>query len=106
MLPVEEILEAEAVAEEEIGADGASAARPLPAERQAGVPALRGEARTVAIAAAGGIVAGAATVAVARAATRAATPGRRNRRRILRRDKSNEVVASRSFLVDVHLLGR
>ena len=71
--------------------------RPAP-----GSPALRGEVRTAAVAAVGGILAGAATVAVARAVGAAAKssggrllPGRRSQ---------PKVVASRSFLVDVHLL--
>jgi hypothetical protein len=62
--------------------------------------ALR-EARTAAIAAVGGILAGAATVATVRAVAKRSQggllPGRR---------RQPKVVASRSFLVDVHLLGR
>ena len=61
--------------------------------------ALR-EARTAAIAAVGGVLAGAATVATVRAVAKRSPgllPGRR---------KQPKVVASRSFLVDVHLLGR
>jgi hypothetical protein len=100
----EEVLEAEAIEEGE--AVEASAAVPLPAHRDAAeVSFLGSEARTVAIAAAGGVVAGAATVAVVKAASRAATP-KRSRRGLLRRPKQNEIIASRSFLVDVHLLGR
>lgn len=63
--------------------------------------ALRGEARTVAVAAVGGVVLGAATVATVRALAKHSParllPGRRRR---------PKVVASRSFLVDVHMLGR
>ena len=74
-------------------------------EREApGALVLRGEVRTAAIAAVGGVLAGAATVAVVRAVGAAAKssqsrllPGRR---------RQPKVVASRSFLVDVHLLGR
>ena len=74
-------------------------------EQQApGRLALRDEARTAAIAAVGGIVLGAATVAAVRAVGAAAKssqgrllPGRKRR---------PKVVASRSFLVDVHLLGK
>jgi hypothetical protein len=99
----EEVLEATAV-EEETGET--ATAVPLPATRGAGeVSFLGGEARTVAIAAAGGVVAGAATVAVVKAASRAAAP-KRAKRGLLRRQKQNEIIASRSFLVDVHLLGR
>ena len=70
------------------------------------LPALRGEARTVAIAAAGGVLAGAATVAAVRAVGAAASRRARSSRRLLRRERPAKVVASRSFLVDVHLLGR
>jgi hypothetical protein len=57
------------------------------------------------MAAAGGVLAGAATVAAVRAVT--AVAGRkRTPRRLTRRERPNNVVASRSFLVDVHLLGR
>ncbi len=102
---MEEVLEAEAVAEESAG-DAEPVARPLPATTSPGeLSFLRDEARTVAIAAAGGVVAGAATVAVVKAASRAATP-KRSRRGLLRRQKQNDVIATRSFLVDVHLLGR
>jgi len=100
----EEVLEAEAIEEDE--AVEAVPAVPLPATRDAGeLSFLRDEARTVAIAAAGGVVAGAATVAVVKAASRAATP-KRSKRGLLRRQKQSEIIASRSFLVDVHLLGR
>jgi hypothetical protein len=63
--------------------------------------ALRGEARTAAIAAVGGVLAGAATVATVRAVARK-SPGRL----LSRRKRQPKVVASRSFLVDVHLLGK
>lgn len=66
--------------------------------------AVRSEARTAAIAAAGGVLAGAATVAVVR--TVAAAAKRSQGRLLPRRRKQPNVVASRSFLVDVHLLGR
>jgi hypothetical protein len=61
------------------------------------------EARTAAIAAVGGVLAGAATVAAVRAVGSGKRAGKRLGRRRGRRDN---VVASRSFLVDVHLLGR
>lgn len=77
--------------------------RVLPHEAPAGL-ALRSEARTAAIAAVGGVLAGAATVAAVRAVG-AAT--KRSQGRLLPRRKDQpKVVASRSFLVDVHLLGR
>ena len=75
--------------------------RVLPRETP-GAVALRGEARTAAIAAVGGVLAGAATVAVVRTVGAAAKQGRL----LPRRAKQPKVVASRSFLVDVHLLGR
>jgi hypothetical protein len=66
--------------------------------------AVRNEARTAVMAAAGGVLAGAATVAAVRAVS--AVAGRKRApRRLSRRERPN-VVASRSFLVDVHLLGR
>jgi hypothetical protein len=103
----EDVLETEAI---EVSADGEPAAaeeatvRPLPAtvEESPEVTVWTPEVKTAALAAAGGIVAGAATVAVVRAAGRTASPRRRGRRG-LRRDQN--IVASRSFLVDVHLLG-
>ncbi len=72
--------------------------------RATSVPALRGEARTAAIAAVGGVLAGAATVATARAVRAAAKKS--GGRLLPRRNRQPKVVASRSFLVDVHLLGR
>jgi len=78
--------------------------RVLPRETP-GQLVLRSEARTAAIAAAGGVLAGAATVAAVRAV--GAVAGRkRSPRRLSRRERPANVVASRSFLVDVHLLGR
>jgi hypothetical protein len=55
--------------------------------------------RNVAVATAGGVVAGAATVVIARAAQKLAkpAPGLARRRR-------KDVIASRSFMVDVHML--
>ncbi|MDQ3572191.1 MAG: hypothetical protein M3383_04955 [Actinomycetota bacterium] len=94
---MEEVLEAEAIEEDTAGASAALPAAAPAAE----VAPFRNEARTVAIAAAGGVVAGAATVAVVKAAGRAAAP-KRSKRRFGRKQ---EVVASRSFLVDVHMLG-
>jgi hypothetical protein len=72
---------------------------------RADVQAWRGEMRNAAIAAAGGLVAGAATVAAVRA-VRASAPSRRQgaRRRLRRREEPPSIIASRSFLVDVHIL--
>ncbi len=70
------------------------------------VEAWRGEVRTAAIAAAGGLVAGAATVAAVRAVRASAAPRRSRQRRLpWRRDEPPSIIASRSFLVDVHILG-
>ena len=106
----EELLETEAVEmpapDDEDGPADEATARPLPAtvEKQAELSAWKGEARTAAIAAAGGLVAGAATVALARA-TRGGS-SRRPARRGKAKDRPVKVVASRSFLVDVHLIDR
>jgi hypothetical protein len=95
-------LEAEVIEEADEGGE-----RPLPAKsRPAEVAPLSTDARTVAMAAAGGIVAGAATVAIAKAASRVASPSKRSKRTLVGRSKRDDVIASRSFLVDVHLLGR
>lgn len=108
MVREEELLEAEAVevAAPETAEDEVRAARPLPmpADAGLGLAPWRSEVRSAALAAAGGIVAGAATVAAVRA-TRSATPGRRAARTLRGRGRPANVVASRSFLVDVHLLG-
>ena len=62
----------------------------------------RGEVKAIAVVAAGGIAAGAATVAALSVAKRSSS-----RSRTIRRVTGNrDVVASRSFLVDVHVLGR
>ncbi|HEV2791616.1 MAG TPA: hypothetical protein VGV69_09995 [Solirubrobacterales bacterium] len=103
-------VDGEVIAEEDAGPrEATDPVRPLPSSYEApsgsSLPVLRPEVRTAAIAAAGGVLAGAATVAAVRAvgAAAKARPGRRLAGR--RRDRQN-VVASRSFLVDVHLLGR
>jgi hypothetical protein len=98
--------EGEIVAEEDAAPDegGAVRALPLPYE-DSGALALRGEVKTAALAAAGGVLAGAATVAAVRAVSAVGSKARTPRRLGRRRERAN-VVASRSFLVDVHLLGR
>lgn len=76
--------------------------RPLPAERPTGTIEVWGrEVGPLAVAATAGAAAGVAAVAVARAAR----PGRRPPRRGLFR-RRERIVARRSFLVDVHVLGR
>jgi hypothetical protein len=99
-------LEGEVVAEEDGSPGEAEPVRALPLPYEAAAtPVLRGEVKSAALAAAGGVLAGAATVAAVRAVTavgsRAGSP-----RRLPRRRRRENVVASRSFLVDVHLLGR
>ena len=80
--------------------------RPLPRPfEQPALPVLRADVRTAALAAAGGVLAGAATVAAVRAVTAAGSRSRSPRSLGRRRGRPN-VVATRSFLVDVHLLGR
>jgi len=79
--------------------------RVLPRE-QAGAPVLSGEARTAALAAAGGVLAGAVTVAAVRAVGAMTSARKSSGRLVRRREAPAKVVASRSFLVDVHLLGR
>ncbi|MGN6557039.1 MAG: hypothetical protein ACTHLH_03405 [Solirubrobacterales bacterium] len=102
-------LDGEVIAEEDAGPrDATDPVRPLPTsyEEQSGTSlALRPEVRTAALAAAGGVLAGAATVAAVRVVTGAASKVRPQRRPARRRERE-KVVASRSFLIDVHLLGR
>lgn len=99
-------VDGEIVAEEDAEPGEAEPVRalPLPYE-EAASPVLRTEVRSAAIAAAGGVLAGAATVAAVRAVSSVGSKTRSPRRLPRRRDRQN-VVASRSFLVDVHLLGR
>jgi hypothetical protein len=86
----EEVVEAEPV-------------RPLPLRAEPRTIEIWGrEVAPLAVAVAGGAAAGVAAVAVARAASR--SPRRPPRRGLFRRRE--KVVASRSFLVDVHVLGR
>jgi len=98
-------LDGEIVAEEDAEPRDAEPVRalPLPYE-ESSTPVLRAEVRSAALAAAGGVLAGAATVAAVRAVN-AASSKRSSPRRLARRRDRN-VVATRSFLVDVHLLGR
>jgi hypothetical protein len=97
-------LEAEVIAEEDGGPAAEDSVRPLPMRYEPSVPALR-EVGTAAIAAAGGALAGVATVAAVRAVS-SSSMRKRPQRRLVRRPDRQNVVASRSFLIDVHLLGR
>jgi hypothetical protein len=76
--------------------------RPLPVRAQGRTIEIWGrEVGPLAVAATAGAAAGVAVIAVARAAR---APRRPPRRGLFRRRE--KVVASRSFLVDVHVLGR
>lgn len=103
-------LDGEVIAEEDVATgDATDPVRPLPASYEksgSSLPVLRPEVKSAAIAAAGGVLAGAATVAAVRAVSSAASKARAPRRLGGRRRDRQNVVASRSFLVDVHLLGR
>ncbi len=102
-------LEGEVLAEEDAAPGEAEPVRalPLPYEESGLAPVLRREVPTAMVAAAGGVLAGAATVAAVRAVGSVGSRAKsRTPRRFGRRRDRREVVASRSFLVDVHLLGR
>jgi hypothetical protein len=80
----------------------ASRVRPLPVRAQGRTIEIWGrEVGPLAVAATAGAAAGVAVIALARAAR---APRRPPRRGLFRRQE--KVVASRSFLVDVHVLGR
>jgi hypothetical protein len=100
-------VDGEILAEEDaVAGEATEPVRPLPLPyEEPGSPVLRGDVRTAAIAAAGGVLAGAATVAAVRAVSAAGSRTRAPRRLGRRRERAN-VVASRSFLFDVHLLVR
>jgi hypothetical protein len=98
-------LEGEVIAEEDAG-EAPERVTPLPQRYQDSAPALRSEVRTAALAAAGGALAGAAAVAAVRAVGAAGRRTRVARRPLRRPERPVNVVASRSFIVDVHLLGR
>jgi hypothetical protein len=102
-------LDGEIVAEEDAAAeDAVSPVRmlPEPPSEPHGL-VLRGEVKTAAIAAAGGVLAGAATVAAVRGMQAAVGSRASSSRRLTRRRRpAGKVIASRSFLVDVHLLDR
>jgi hypothetical protein len=101
----EELLEAEAIEELDGEVVPEDAGRLPERARTTEIEAFRGEMKTAALAAAGGIVAGVATVAMAKAARGAGT--RRTMAKAMRRNKRPQnVIASRSFLIDVHVLGR
>jgi hypothetical protein len=98
------VIESDAVEEPEGEGDALSTeVRPVPEARQGSdLDSWRGEVRAIAVVAAGGLAAGAATVAALSVAKRSSS-----RSRTIRRISGNrDVVASRSFLVDVHVLGR
>jgi len=79
--------------------------RALPEARsRSDLDAWRGEVRAIAVVAAGGIAAGAAAVAAVGVAKSRSGSRARSLRRV-RRNRDG-IVASRSFLVDVHVLDR
>ncbi|MGZ8667646.1 MAG: hypothetical protein ACXWZM_11135 [Solirubrobacterales bacterium] len=107
MSGLENQVDGEVVAEEDAEPGSADRVQALPLPyQQPKPPALRDEVRSAAIAAAGGVLAGAATVAVVRAVGAAGGRRRASKRLARRAPAPANVVASRSFLVDVHLLGR
>ena len=100
----EGVIESDAVEEPAgEGYDLSTEVRAVPDKRRGGeLDSWRGEVRAIAVVAAGGLAAGAATVAALSVAKRSGA-----RTRTIRRISGNrDVVASRSFLVDVHVLGR
>jgi hypothetical protein len=102
-------LDGEILAEEDVvPGEATDPVRPLPVrDGGAALPVLaRADVRSAAIATAGGILAGAATVAAVRAVSAAGSRASGARRLANRRRPPAKVIASRSFLVDVHLLGR
>jgi hypothetical protein len=101
-------LDAEVVSEEDAATAGGDAdVRAIEPYREPTGGLVKTEVRTAAIAAAGGALAGAVTVAAVRAVSAAGSRGSRPARRLARRrNQPQNVLASRSFLVDVHLLGR
>lgn len=99
-------VDGEVLAEEDVQSDAAQPVRALERYQEASSPVLRGEVKTAALAAAGGVLAGAATVAAVRAVGAVGSRKGSNRKVARRRERPMNVVASRSFLVDVHLLGR
>jgi len=101
-------LDGEVVAEESVDAQEGDSVRalPLPYEEPGSSLALSSEVRSAALAAAGGVLAGAATVAAVRVVSSVGSRAGRSPRRVSKRRDRRDIVASRSFLVDVHLLGR
>ena len=98
-------VEGEVIAEEDAEPGTGEQVRAIEPYR-AQTPVLRGEVRTAAIAAAGGAIAGVATVAAVRAVSAAGSRKRSSKKVGRRQERAANVIASRSFLVDVHLLGR
>jgi hypothetical protein len=101
-------IDGEVIAEEDAESGAEQPTRVLEPYREPASPVLRTEVRTAAIAAAGGALAGAVTVAAVRAVGAVGSRGRSSRKVSRRKaaERPANVLASRSFLVDVHLLGR
>jgi hypothetical protein len=101
-------LDGEILAEEDaVPGERTDPVRPLPvAAEGSSLPVLSADVRSAALAAAGGVLAGAAAVAAVRVVSAAGSRASGARRLARRRQPPAKVIASRSFLVDVHLLGR
>jgi hypothetical protein len=103
-----EVVDGELIEEGETGArlpsPGAGSAPVLAPAHSLAIPVTALPAVQAAVAAATGFVAGAATLALVRrrSARRPVRPGARR----TRTDDGLSIVATRSFLVDVHLIGR
>lgn len=100
----EEVIDLEAV-EEPVAGSGSSGEARIARSDPREIERWRGDVRTVAVAAAGGLAAGAATVAAA-GAVKAKTESRGRRGFRLRRRGRDSILTSRSFLIDVHVLRR
>lgn len=100
-------IEAEVIAEEDAEPGSGPPVRAI-GHRASSSPVISGDVRTAALAAAGGVLAGAVTVAAVRAVGAVGKSGKRSRSPLRRGGGKNvpSVVASRSFLIDVHLLDR
>jgi hypothetical protein len=91
--PTEEVTETEEV-------------RPLPVRSESVLPAIPDEVRSVAVATAGGLVAGAATIAAVNVVKVGAKAGLRKVVRRKPRDPRESAVSKRSVLIDIHVLER
>ena len=102
----ERVIDADAIEEPAEGGGALSTeVRAVPDRRRGSeLDSWRGEVRAIAVVAAGGIAAGAATVVALSVARRTSSRSRSISRKAGR--NRDGIVASRSFLVDVHVLSR